>query len=103
MNRVFRNLLLCSCFLSASLFFAEDSARKIVKKVAPEYPEIAKRVGVYGLVKVEVTIAADGSVRNTKVMAGHPMLVQSATTAISRWHYEPGKEEVQTVTVDFHK
>jgi TonB family protein len=62
--------------------------RKIVSKVAPEYPELAKRMHVGGIVKVEVVVGANGSVKSTRVVGGNPVLIESATDAIRKWKFE---------------
>jgi hypothetical protein len=37
-------------------------------------PELAKKGNLTGTVKIEVTIAPDGTVKRTRVMGGHPVL-----------------------------
>jgi TonB family protein len=49
---------------------------------------------------VEVVIGTNGIVKSTKVIGGHPVLVESAIDAVRRWRYEPGAEET-TTTVEF--
>jgi TonB family protein len=62
--------------------------RKIITKVAPAYPELAKRMHVGGTVKVEVVVGANGSVKSTRVVGGNPVLIESATDAIRKWKFE---------------
>ena len=47
----------------------EEGKRKVKTKVAPAYPELAKRMNVVGKVKIEVIITPDGRVKSTR--AGH--------------------------------
>lgn len=75
----------------------EDAARKVKSKVAPSYPELARRMNVAGTVKVQVTIAPNGSVKAAKALGGHPLLIDPAVEAVKKWKYEPGKEETTTV------
>src|ERR1700741_4855527 len=77
-----------------------QDARKAVTKSAPVYPEIAKRMSITGSVKIEVVIGADGEIKNTKVIGGHPLLVTSAVDALKKWKYEPAKTET-TATLQF--
>lgn len=80
---------------------AEDG-RKIKTQIKPAYPDLANRMHVTGTVKIEVTIAPNGSVTNTKVIGGHPLLVQAALDAVKRWKYEAGPgETTQIVQFDF--
>lgn len=98
----FQRTLLLIAVLSISLMgTAEQGARKIVKRVMPVYPQNARQYQISGAVKLEVTIAADGTVRNTKVVAGHPLLTSAAVAAVSQWRYAPGAEEVESVIVNF--
>jgi TonB family protein len=81
---------------------AQEAARKVKTTVAPVYPELAKRMNVSGTVKVTVTIAPSGGVTGTKVVGGHPLLVDAAVDAVKRWKYESGPEESkQTVEIKF--
>src|SRR6266403_1718676 len=52
----------------------EELTRKAKSKVAPTYPELAKRMSIAGVVKVQVVVAPNGSVKTTKVVGGHPLL-----------------------------
>ena len=78
---------------------AEDE-RKVKSKVNPVYPELAKRMNVTGSVKVQVVIAANGTVKSAKVVGGHPLLVDPAIDAVKRWKYEPASGET-TEVVEF--
>jgi TonB family protein len=76
--------------------------RKLKLQVAPVYPELARRMAVTGSVKVQLTIAPGGAVKQTKLMGGHPLLVDPVMDAVKRWKYEPGPSEtVQVVEVKF--
>ena len=92
-------LILTAFMVCSSLAFGVD--RKIKNRVNPSYPEIAKRSHVSGSVKLEVVIAADGSVKNVKAMGGHPMLIEAATNAVKMWKYEPGIETTTVVEIKF--
>ena len=55
-----------------------------------------------GSVKIEVTINTDGTVKNTKVVGGNPVLAASAEKTVKTWKYEPSKyESTGMVTVNF--
>lgn len=79
---------------------AETGERKVKSKVFPVYPEIAKRMSIAGTVKVEVVVAPNGTVKSTKVMGGHPVLVDCAVEAAKKWRFEAGPEET-TQIVEF--
>ena len=74
--------------------------RKVKNKVPPNYPEIARKLGLSGTVKLEVVVAPNGSVKDTKVIGGHPILVSAAVDAVKKWKFESGSGE-STGTVEF--
>jgi TonB family protein len=79
-----------------------DSGRKVKTKVAPVYPELAKRMSVSGKVKLEVVITPDGRVKSTRVIGGHPILVQACQDAVKDWKFVTAPEETtQVVEFDF--
>jgi len=86
----------------ASAEVKDHGGRKVKNAVKPEYPQVARQMRVTGTVRLEATVAADGKVRDTKVLGGSPLLVQEAVTAVKKWKYEEGaKETVETVEVVF--
>ena len=62
---------------------------KLIKKVTPVYPKIARKVGIKGRVIVEATTDIYGRVSIVKVINGHPLLNNAAIIAIKQWIYEP--------------
>jgi TonB family protein len=81
---------------------------RIVRKVAPQYPETARRNRVEGSVGIDVRIGLDGvPTINTVVASPSSDLAKSSIEAIKDWRYEPatcdGKPvEVETVlTVNY--
>jgi TonB family protein len=80
----------------------DESKRKVKSKTAPIYPELAKRMNVAGKVKIEVVISPDGHVKTTRVVGGHPLLVQACQDAVKEWKFVPASEETtQIVEFDF--
>jgi TonB family protein len=76
--------------------------RKVITRVAPAYPELAKRMHVGGVVKLEIVIRANGRVKSTKVVGGNPVLIESATEAVRQWKFEAAREEnTEVVEVTF--
>ena len=63
----------------------------VESKVAAIYPPQARAVGQHGTVVLEVLVAANGSVKDLKVVSGPPMLRQAAVDAVRRWKYQPFK------------
>lgn len=69
-------------------FSQDNMERKVKSKVEPTYPDIARRMGLTGTVKLQVTVAANGSVKETKVIGGPPILVNAAVEAVKKWRFE---------------
>jgi TonB family protein len=80
----------------------EVSKRPIKSRTEPVYPSLARQLHILGKVKLQVTVAADGSVTATKVMGGSPILVKSVSETVKEWKYEPeAKESTETVEFTF--
>jgi len=79
-----------------------ESARKIVNRVTPRYPELARAMSLKGMVKVEAVVAANGTVKSVDTKGGHPILVQAAQNAIRQWKFEPSSHETrETIEIQF--
>jgi len=64
-------------------------AAKLIFQVKPEYPPLAKMARIQGVVRLEAVIRTGGTIRNLRVLAGHPLLVKAAIDAVARWRYQP--------------
>ncbi len=79
-----------------------DSGRKVVSKVMPAYPTMARDIGIRGTAKLEVLVSPNGSVKTIRPTGGHPLLVQAATKAVNSWRWEPTpRESTENVEVRF--
>ena len=79
----------------------EEGKRKARTKVNPPYPELARRMNIWGKVKIEVVIAPDGRVKSSRAVGGHPVLVQPCIEAVKEWKFDPAPEE-STQLVEFN-
>ena len=80
--------------------FAQDSetsrqGRNIVSKVTPAYPDLAKRTHISSVVKLQATIAPNGSVKSTESVGGNPLLTKAAQDAVTKWRYAPAADETR--------
>ena len=91
-------ILLASLFVLSMVAGAADE-RAVKSRVAPVYPEIAKRMKIGGAVKLEVTVDADGKVADVKPVSGNQMLSIAAQDAVRKWRFVPGPGE-STVSVE---
>jgi protein TonB len=80
---------------------------KLIQRVEPSYPELAKRARIQGIVLLQVTVGEAGNVTDIKVIRGHPLLNDGAVAAVRKWKYSPtllnGEPVpvIATVTVNF--
>ncbi len=83
-------------------FAQEADGRKVVNRVPPTYPVIARTMGLRGTVKVEATVLANGNVKLVEIKGGHPVLAEAAADAVRKWKYAPATHETkEPVTVKF--
>jgi len=83
------------------------SVGRLINKVEPVYPPLARNARVQGQVVLTAIISKDGTIQDLRVLSGHPLLVQAALDAVRQWRYKPyllNGEPVEvetTVTVNF--
>jgi TonB family protein len=65
------------------------SQAKLLERVPPVYPPLAKQARIHGLVRLRATIGKDGRVGELRIVSGHPLLVPAALEAVKKWVYEP--------------
>jgi TonB family protein len=76
--------------------------RAVKQRVAPVYPEVAKRLRVTGMVKLEVTVDAGGKVKDVKTISGNHMLSTAAEEAVSKWKFAAGpSESIEDLDINF--
>ena len=97
-------LLLSAVILAAATISAAQTApgapssdRKIASRQAPAYPELAKKMHIHGVVRVEAIVRPNGSVKSTRVLGGNPVLVTSAQDAVAKWKFEPAQGETTEI------
>ncbi len=79
------------------------SLRKARLAPRPEYPELARRLSIHGVVQLWVKVTADGTVRDISVVGGNPILVDTCVNTVKKWRYEPtGKETLEPVRFSFN-
>ena len=62
---------------------------RLLNQPRPTYPALARQARISGMVRLEAVIAKDGTIQQLRVVSGHPLLVQSALSAVRRWRYRP--------------
>ena len=104
LNRAFAvGLLLLGGWIATSTplgWGQEEIHRKAISKATPVYPALARRMNVTGVVKIQVTVAPNGSIKDIKLIGGHPVLANAVVEAVKKWRYEAGPQE--TGVLQFH-
>jgi TonB family protein len=62
---------------------------KLIKRVEPVYPNLAREAKIQGIVRFTAIISKDGKVQNVTLVSGHPILVEAAKKAVLQWEYQP--------------
>jgi TonB family protein len=86
--------------LSAQQQQSDDIIRRAKTKVEPVYPDLARKMHLSGTVKIEVVVLPNGSVKDARIIGGHPVLASAALDAAKRWRFEPSPAE-STGIIDF--
>lgn len=78
----------------------DEINRRAKTRVQPSYPELARKMSITGTVKIEVTVAPNGTVKEARLVGGHPVLASSALDAAKKWRFEPAPAE-STGVIEF--
>jgi len=85
----------------------EEQKPVLLKKIAPKYPEQAKKEKIKGVVILKVTIDETGHPIKVQVVKGEEILAQSAVNAVKQWIWKPLKFQgephsvIMTVSIRF--
>lgn len=71
--------------------------RKVASRIAPNYPDLAKKMHIHGAVRVEAVVRPNGTVKSTRVLGGNPVLVDAAVDAVGRWKFESAQSETTEI------
>ena len=86
---------------------ADDFRKRLSYSPHPPYPELAQRVGIQGMVRLQVRILKDGRVEVVKLLQGEPVLADAAISTVKQWRGKPGwingkqVDVISTVTFNF--
>ena len=70
---------------------SSSAERKLITRIEPDYPETLKQLNIGGMVRLRVSISANGNVENVELLGGNPILGQSAAAAVKQWVYTAGR------------
>ena len=72
----------------------------LIKRVTPNYPQLAKQARIQGHVILQAEISKDGTIENLRLISGHPMLAPAAIEAVKQWRYRPYMLNGEPVAVE---
>jgi protein TonB len=78
----------------------DEIVRRAKNKVQPIYPDLARKMNLVGTVKIEIVVAPNGTVKDARVVGGHPVLAGAALDAAKKWRFDPASAE-STGVIDF--
>ncbi len=81
--------LVLAVLLAMTSITAGEETRRLKSGDPPEYPELAKRLNIRGVARIEATVAPDGSVKEIRELGGNPVLLRALISAVRKWKYEP--------------
>jgi TonB family protein len=98
-GRIIAVIAFCSTLLAGG---TSQKERKVISRIAPVYPDVAKRMHLGGIVKLQVVVRTNGTVKSVMVLGGSPSLIGSATFAVQKWKFEPASQETtELIQVSF--
>ena len=75
---------------------SDKPQRKLVYRESPGYPLTLREAHIGGVVRLEITISARGSVDQVSPLGGNPVLIEAASAAVRKWKYAPSDSETKT-------
>ena len=100
MRKIAASTLLAMMFSLAAPKLPAQEGRKVISNPVPVYPETARKFRLEGVVKVQIVIAPDGRIKETKIIGGHPILVNTVQETLKNWKYAPASGET-TASLEF--
>ena len=101
-RRRFWRLALLALMVSFVLSGRAADERAVRTKVPPVYPELAKRMKISGVVKVEASVDPDGKVTDVKTITGNHALTAAAEEAVRKWKFvSADTKSIVDVNVNF--
>lgn len=101
-RRLITSLLLLGVAIYCALAYAADkpqdkpsTERKVVQRVLPVYPELARSANIAGTVRLVLMVAPNGSVKSVQAVGGNPVLIRAAQEAVTNWKFAPSTEETR--------
>jgi TonB family protein len=88
-------LVILGLLMCVSAIGSAQEKRAIKQRGAVSYPDLAKKMNVQGVVKVEVVVLPNGIVKSAKAIGGHPLLIDAAVNAAKNFKFETASAETK--------
>jgi protein TonB len=72
---------------------------KLVRRVAPKYPQSALLTRRQGTVMLRLTVGSNGRVKDAHVLSGDEDFAEAALNAVREWRYQPYRLDGKPVDV----
>src|SRR5262249_13615736 len=76
---------------------SDQSDRRVITRIPPIYPRLARSMNLRGNVRIDATVARNGNVKTISVRGGNPVLVEAAEAALYKWKWSPSKQDTREV------
>jgi len=70
-----------------------ESDRKVVSRVSPIYPQLARASNLRGTVRLNALVASNGTVKSVALRGGNPVLAKAAEDAVRKWKWAPATHD----------
>ncbi len=81
-------------------FYMVQQKPVLIKKVIPEYPELARKAGIEGKVVVEYVVGKDGRVKSARILkSDNEIFNQAALNAVKQYVFKPAMQNDRPVSV----
>src|SRR5258708_9710603 len=101
---LYRKIVLLGGLLTMGLWLHAEEERKAKKRVAPVYPELARKMHISGAVRMELNVDPEGEVKDVTVLKGHALLRDAAVSAAKQWVFtKTPTKSVEVIQLDFHQ
>jgi len=68
---------------------ADEFWTRVTRHPDPVYPEVARKGGIEGTVRLQVRLTQDGKIEVQKLLEGDTVLADSAMAAVKQWRGKP--------------
>jgi TonB family protein len=62
---------------------------RVTRHPEPAYPEVARKAGIEGMVRLQVRLTQDGKIEVMKLLEGDTVLADAAMGAVKQWRGKP--------------